>query len=369
VLKGGCVFGPLAGQSFDPIISSKVNGFDLETNHLVWPAPTFSTMLSSASVIIQRSLSIPLRSLTGADWPDPELSIGRGCCSLGRNKCWEVVGPAQETWNCIFPEVKRLLESRKEHVYERERTDIAVIIGFYMIGRNEKKSNPTLLLTCEKKAPRRNALQIIMESRMLSPYPGVLLAESARSPLALEPVMPLALDQAVLTNPGRIFNIYMATSASISKVPCGMLIHVRDSLDESAVGRNATIGGLVYSENEKFERTYYGITVAHVFIPRISNGGNDLGLIVDDGGEDEDGDIEFAFYGQGNDEEEDEAFVEATSRGELIQKRKGKEKKENVETLILPQVAFHRWGQSRECAKILLDLREPLAHRGILHKV
>jgi hypothetical protein len=297
------------------------HGFDPRTEvNLVLPTPTFSIMLSSASVTIQRSLSLPLRSPLRAEWPNPQRSIGTECCSLGRNKCWEVFGPALETWNSIFPEVKRLLESRKEHVYERERTDIAVIIGFYMVGRSEKKCNPTLLLTCEKKAPRRNALYIILESGILSPYPGVLLAESALSPLARGAAVPLALDQMVLTNPERAFNICLAASATISKSPCGMLIHVQNSLDESAPCKYATIGGIVYSENEMLERTYYGITVAHIFSPSAGNVGNNPGL--SDGQDNEDDDIEFAFYGQGQDEEEvDEDFVEATSRGKLIKKQ------------------------------------------------
>src|SRR5271154_5992478 len=114
-------------------------------------------MLSSTSVTTQTSWLLPLKSSAKAEWPDPELSIGRECRSVGRNKCWEVSGPAQTVSNCIFPKVKCLLESRNEYLNEKEPVPVAIVLGFFMIGRTEKKSNPTLLFTCEKKIPRRKA--------------------------------------------------------------------------------------------------------------------------------------------------------------------------------------------------------------------
>ena len=289
---------------------------------MAFPTSRISTMLSFSSVTTQTSWLPPTTSSAKAVWPNPELSIGRECESFGRNKCWEVAGPAQEFSERISPKVKELLDSRNEYLYEKEPvTDVAVIFGFYMIGRSEENSNPTLLFICARKKPRQKALKIVMESGLVSRY-GVLLAQSARSPLSPQgsvprPVVPLASDQSLLGKSESTFDIYFARSTSLSTVPCGMLIHIQGNQDDSTSSRNATIGGLIYSENEKLERTYYGITAAHVFAP----GARDNEALREDYSNEED-DAEFAFYGQENDiADEDDEFIEATSRGEAIMTR------------------------------------------------
>jgi hypothetical protein len=275
-------------------------------------------MLTSTSGMIQRSWLPPLTSPTKAEWPDPELSLGRQCRSLGRNKCWEVTGPAQAVLDCIFPKVKCLLESRNEYLNEKEPIPVAIIFGLYMIGRSEKKSNPTLLFTCEKKAPRQKALNMVMESGLLSPYPGVLLAESARSPLACQPAVSLASCGDMLHGSKRVFDIYLETSPHHWNNLSGILVNIQSRHEGPRASRSATIGGLVYSEDGNLTRTYYGITVAHAFshiaMGKLVQQNNDN--VEDDDSVEED-DTEFAFYGQRNDdEEEDEEFIEMTSKGD-----------------------------------------------------
>jgi hypothetical protein len=189
-----------------------------------------------------------------------------------------------------------------------------------MIGRTKEKSNPTLLVTCEKKAPRQKALAVVIESGLLLTYPGFLLAESARSPLSLQRAVSLASNYSTPENPQRVFNIYPATLASSPKSPHGLLIQIKDSQSESITGRIATIGGLVYTEDDNFVPTYYGITVAHVFVPSL---GDDT-RSIDNENDDENG-IDFAFYGlyddeEDEDEEEDEDYTAVTCRGRAIEK-------------------------------------------------
>jgi len=315
-------------------------------------------MFSSTSVTTQSSWLLPLKSSAKPEWPDPELSLGRPCRDLGRNKCWEVTGPAQSVLDCIFPKVKSLLESRNEYLNEKEPIPVAIIFGLYMIGRSEKNANPTFLFTCEKKAPRRKALNIIMESDILSPYSGVLLAESARSPLALRPAVSLGSEEGIPPNPNEMFNelvsdepslldfdelhdiyfpndgmscdsggkraiyrdakeafnIYLAASASPSDGPRGMLVNIYSQYQPTEPCRCATIGGFVYCENKDLSRTFYGITVAHVF----SHDATVTQIPQEDDSTEED-DVEFSFYGQhGDDEEQDEEFVEITSRGKSM---------------------------------------------------
>ena len=86
-----------------------------------------------------------------------------------------------------------------------------------------------------------------------------------------------------------------------------MLIHIHDSQNESMANKNATIGGIVYSENEKLERTYYSITVAHIFAPTICYENS------------EEYGIDFAFCGESC-EDESEELVDETSRGRTVEK-------------------------------------------------
>src|SRR4030081_1122496 len=57
------------------------------------------------------SRSIP-RSIftTKPPWPNPEESIGVECSPLGKNKCWEAIGPVREISGEIYRETKAILD-------------------------------------------------------------------------------------------------------------------------------------------------------------------------------------------------------------------------------------------------------------------
>jgi len=88
-------------------------------------------MSSSTSVSTRTSRLLPLIISRKTEWPDPELSLGRECGNLSRNRCWEVEGTAQTVADCLFPKIKGLLESRSEYLNEGEPIHVAIILGCY----------------------------------------------------------------------------------------------------------------------------------------------------------------------------------------------------------------------------------------------
>ena len=173
------------------------------------------------------------------------------------------------------------------------------MFGLYMIGRNEKKSSPTLLLSCEPKKPRTKALKLVRESGLLQDYPGVLLAESSQAPTALGLVRPLGNLSAA--DPDFVF----FAPPTLNNV-CGRPIFIMESKDPdnlavTSVSRKATIGGFVRLRNSEYGNTYCGLTVAHAFEDelRVSPVSTDA---------------EFAFDGSDGEEEDDADDMEKSDQ-------------------------------------------------------
>ena len=213
-----------------------------------------------------------------APWPSPELSLGNKCSSFGIQQCWEVTGPAQLISVDIFSAVKGLLSSQSEYLNEKESKPCFIMFGLYMIGHDEAHANPTLILSCERKTPRRKALKLVRESGILSSKPGVRLAESTRPPLCLQPPRILGSVGDIFKTTG-VFSdmIYWSPSEPI----CGVPVYKRKSSGDSfAFSYQATVGGVVSLNNIN-----YGLSTAHTF----------LGEDIDSSAPDDDSDFEFAF--------------------------------------------------------------------------
>jgi hypothetical protein len=172
------------------------------------------------------------------------------------------------------------------------------MFGLYMIGRNEKKSSPTLLLSCEPKKPRTKALKLVRESGILQDFPGVLLAESSQAPTALGHVRALGNLSAadadfVFFSPPTLNNV------------CGRSIFAMESSDPgnlavTSVSRKATIGGFVRLRNSEYDNIYCGLTVAHAFEDELKATPVST-------------DVEFAFDGSDGEEEDDTDETESHS--------------------------------------------------------
>ena len=193
-----------------------------------------------------------------AQWPSPHLSLGTKCSTFGTKECWEVTGPAALISGDIFTAIRALLNSRAEYLNEKEAKPCFIMFGLYMIGDNEAHANPTLLLSCERKVPRRKAIKLIRESGILSEKPGVRLAESVRPPLVLRsPIL--------LGSPGHYLPETFGDPDTVywspSKSTCGIPVYGKDSSSGSLViSYQATIGGVVCFHDKAF-----GLSTAHSF--------------------------------------------------------------------------------------------------------
>ncbi|KAH7416641.1 hypothetical protein BKA64DRAFT_636042 [Cadophora sp. MPI-SDFR-AT-0126] len=204
-----------------------------------------------ASLAISRPIPI-------APWPSPHLSLGKKCSPFGRKECWEVTGPAQVISSDLFGAVRTLLNSRTEYLNEKESKPCFIMFGLYMIGDDGAHANPTLLLSCERKVPRRKALKLVKESGILSGYPGVRLAESIRPPSVI---------QAPVFLGGAEENLYVGEEDPDivewppSKSICGIPVYGREQIGpDSYSSYEATVGGVVCLNGKP-----YGLSTAHSF--------------------------------------------------------------------------------------------------------
>jgi peptide-N4-(N-acetyl-beta-glucosaminyl)asparagine amidase len=168
------------------------------------------------------------------------------------------------------------------------------MFGLYMIGKNEKKSSPTLLLSCEPKKPRTKALKLVRECGILQDYPGVRLAESSQAPTALGQVRSLGCLNAADTD-------FVFFSPPTLNNVCGRPILVIESnnpdpLAVTSISQKATIGGFVRLWNSEYDDVYCGLTVAHAFEDelRAFPASTDVEFAFDssDGEDDEDDEVE-----------------------------------------------------------------------------
>jgi hypothetical protein len=90
-------------------------------------------------------------------WKSPERSIGRACTPIAKQKCWEVTGPVETLARGLFQAVKELLDGCNELLYHGEPVQSLIMSNLFMIGRDQSKASPTLLLKLRtEEAPRES---------------------------------------------------------------------------------------------------------------------------------------------------------------------------------------------------------------------
>jgi hypothetical protein len=221
--------------------------------------------MASTNTLTASSTRIGLRSILKSNqsnpWPDPRESIGESWCTLGKNWCWEPVGPAQEIVGKVFGSIKNLLESQHEYLNEGVCIPRAILFSLYMIGRTEDRARPTIMFSCENKAPRQRAVKIVRASKLLDGFPGVGLGESLR---------PLILSRSPVQLGDQNSNeeVQMSDDALVYYFPpltrlYGIPIAIQNTGRHGRYLplRKATIGGFISVGEELF-----GLTVAHVFL-------------------------------------------------------------------------------------------------------
>ncbi|KAH8674702.1 hypothetical protein BGZ60DRAFT_526656 [Tricladium varicosporioides] len=176
--------------------------------------------------------------MSGCSWPEPELSLGPVCTSLGdldKYTCWEVrdESPAHQAWRCILRPIIQLLQDQAQDP-DAQETDL--MIEMFMIGQDPSTANPTILFSCQDPAIRQRAMELVSKSAILGTYPqypGIHMAECYRRwrPLAIEgeadvPDLPPGV---YATEPLR---------------HCGVSVLISE--EQKGPPRRATLGGIVF---------------------------------------------------------------------------------------------------------------------------
>jgi hypothetical protein len=217
---------------------------------------------------------------------------------MGKNECWQAIGPAGEMYKELSKDIKRLLEERAEYIDEGEPVIKQITFRLYMTGRRRSCARPTIMICCERPIPRRRARELIKESAILDNYPGVILGDSSHPPDFAQSPVQLALHNPSTYGYPSAADTLTTIFCQPSQDLCGLEIFIGGK-GGSAPLRKATIGGILRSEDR-----YYALTVAHVFDDVTASLQAPKAI-----------DFEFDIDEQSESETEDVEFVEATSGG------------------------------------------------------
>ncbi|KAI1274479.1 hypothetical protein F5Y07DRAFT_214853 [Xylaria sp. FL0933] len=194
----------------------------------------------------ETGLSAILRRKTATQqlWPNPEHSIGRFICKVGKDSIWEAQGEAREAFKNIAPAIKRYLDSCIEPIPSW------VTWSMYMIGHNVGSACPTIVFCCDVAAHRREVRSTIKQSGILDRYPGVKTGHMPRAP-DFDRLIPLAAGNC--SNKSEI-RLEMSPSA------LGMPLFITGYAHGQQLSTKATIGGVI-----RVGRKYFYTTAAHPF--------------------------------------------------------------------------------------------------------
>jgi hypothetical protein len=107
---------------------------------------------------------------------EPADCIGVWYRKMGSEECWEATGAVRESFKNLCKEIKNHLKDWSEP------GDPIVTWSIYMIGKTKSTAIPTLLFCCSKRGPRKSIKTQILESGIMSRYPGVRVGECSKPP-------------------------------------------------------------------------------------------------------------------------------------------------------------------------------------------
>ncbi|KAI1427569.1 hypothetical protein F5Y12DRAFT_712103 [Xylaria sp. FL1777] len=194
----------------------------------------------------ETGLSAILRRKTAAQkiWPNPERSVGRFICKVGKESIWEAQGEARETFKTIAPDIKCYLDSCVEPIPSW------VTWSMYMMGTTLGSACPTIVFCCDVAAHRREVRNTIKHSGILDRYPGVKTGHMPRAP-DFDRLIPLAAG-----NCGNKSTIQLQMSQSA----LGMPLLITGYAHGQELTTKATVGGVI-----RVGGKYFYTTAAHPF--------------------------------------------------------------------------------------------------------
>ncbi|KAK3178095.1 hypothetical protein OEA41_000228 [Lepraria neglecta] len=214
---------------------------------------------------------------------------------MGRQNCWEAVGPARDKFTHLAEEIKEYLMKFSDSVSS------TVTWSLYMTGRTKESSHPTVVFCSSDNEARRIVRKSIKSSGILKRYPGFVTMDCNRPPesqsIASMTVEKTDLDTP-LTGPLKTIVLYSSSSGAL-----GARLLISEYGNFSQMPKMATGGGAL-----EWRGRYFLMTVAHAFggsnepaFPELNNVTN----------------FEFDLDGMSGSDEDDDTSVAMTSRGSI----------------------------------------------------
>ena len=229
---------------------------------------------------------------------EAEASAGDHLQVMGRQQCWEAVGPARETFAHLAMDIKEYLTKCSDTVSS------SVTWSLYMTGRTKETSHPTVVFCSSEPDARRTVRRSIKCSDILKGYPGFITMDCNRPPGSQSAIVPLTGDNvdwspsSVTASPLYTVFVHPVTSSAM-----GAKLSICKKQEAPKVSKMATGGGILEWRGKRFLTT-----VAHVFADFNKSSISEDGSTAD---------FEFDVDSIHDEDEEDEDFLNGTSRGSM----------------------------------------------------
>ena len=109
-------------------------------------------------------------------WPEAEASAGNHLQVMGRQNCWEAVGPARDKFTHLAEEIKECVVKFSDSVSS------TVTWSLYMTWRTKESSHPTIVFCSSDSEARRTVRKSIKSSGILKRYLGFVTMDCNRPP-------------------------------------------------------------------------------------------------------------------------------------------------------------------------------------------
>ena len=120
-------------------------------------------------------------------WPEPEKSVGQACqVAFRRTRCWQVTGPALDTFNKLAPSIDALLADNQEKLEQGEAKPRVIAFDMWMEGDSPVSAQPVLVFSSKSRRQRSYAKALLKDSGLLNEYPGISVKTLDRMPAVLK---------------------------------------------------------------------------------------------------------------------------------------------------------------------------------------
>ncbi|KAF5003069.1 hypothetical protein FDECE_10380 [Fusarium decemcellulare] len=227
---------------------------------------------------------------------------------LGRVQCWDAVGAARrEFTEQLHVEIIKYLQQNSDTVQD---SGSIISLSLFMLGRSTTQAKPTVMFVSEDKKVRKEAFNMIKDSKIMETYPGF---ELGHIPLKaeFENLKFLAAGDESLGNSDTSSiddspDVFWIQSSRLE----GRRLYFYTKTGSEENLRTATAGGII---------TYQGrpmLLTANHFLEPTQTIATPSFASTSEGGEDSDDECEITGLSDFNDEDEDR-LIEITSQGSI----------------------------------------------------